>query len=1121
MNSRPSPRPVLLLLLLLLLALPVLAQDTGRAPEPALLTIQELPAIEAARDRAKTAQSQLAAGALAGAATTLELATPPAAAAVADWTKAVGERVAALDDLLLFATDRLKAKTDEDITRDLAEAAVQLNEAKEALGHSLTIDTSMTLADFRSAVDAAEQNVKDTENLLKYRQDRLDQLKVQAPGLADRIEALRKQLVGDEPGALDALGAYRQETLSVGLRALRERAASAPQALGLWSRLVELRKKQVEVARAGLTLAQRREEQARADTVIQARLRQQQAQGRAADAARAMEAASDKIVEFRQRRLRDTELAKVAAAKNQILSAELDPLIREQQSVNDGLEESWAALKERFDKEGGVSSRTSQILLANKKRVEQNRSTLAKRLMVDLEAKLSDALTDRANVQDQLLEIAPRIEEGPEEFLKLEKNLPDEDRERARQAWRESTDLYRTALRNEDVEIGTYLVVLARIYWIQDEDPLGLKTISGIRDEAEQLVLTYTGRPLLDGVAATYREGTWRFPLLAICFLLLVGLGIWIPRRVRTFRKRFSYAGGPLLVALQRIGMTVLISSLAPTVLALAALLLGVLNLPPELTSPGRALLFGFAIALFARRFFWNFFREEGIARKEFGAPEAVADQLWRASRWTAFGFVAFALPHWVLSSTQLTPPLYHLPRVCYTVMLAYFAFVLLALLRRRGPLMSAITGQTGFWFRLLFFLEPLLVLGFLGIVGMDVLGYRFGSALLTRNVLQTFLWGLLLIGFYNLLTTVVTHASTLVRQRKREELSAKEAWEQSKEVHEQLSRFAGVAMVVTAVMLMAHFWGALDGLESFFGAVALPKFAHVTLWDLLVSLLWIGAGHFVIRHLHVLFEVLVFPRLGKIDGGTRYVIVTVSKYLVFLFAYSSALLTLRFSFTSLGVVLAAVSLGIGFGLQEIVANFISGLILFFERPVRVGDIVSVGNTVGTVEQINIRATQVTNFDRQVMIIPNRRFIVDEVTNWTHNDMLVRGALEVGVAYGTDVEKVGRLLLELVISHPKVKRDPAPRFLFLNFGDSSLNLKVWFFTDIADRMPTISDLNLGVTRRFAEEGIEIPFPQRDIHVRSIQDDTLLAAIAARTPPGVPAARPKEPEPGPDEDGAPA
>jgi potassium efflux system protein len=341
--------------------------------------------------------------------------------------------------------------------------------------------------------------------------------------------------------------------------------------------------------------------------------------------------------------------------------------------------------------------------------------------------------------------------------------------------------------------------------------------------------------------------------------------------------------------------------------------------------------------------------------------------------------------------------------------------------------------------------------------------------------------------------------ATRRLRFRRDEETNYAEARKQSEEVFRQVTRFAGAVAVIAAVVFLASFWGIAESVQSFFEGLRLHTIdadaeRYLTMWDILTAIGLVLAGHIIAGNIGALYEVLVFSRTEKTDKGTRFAIVTITRYLVFIAAYSSAILTLHISFSSLGYVFAALSVGLGFGLQEIVSNFVSGLILFFERPVRVGDFVSVGDTLGTVEKISIRATEVQNLDRQVMIIPNRMFITQEVVNWSHNDQFIRRTIEVGVAYGSDVEQVKRILYDIASQNNRVRHSPPVEILMMEFGDSSLNFLVRVYSTIADRNTVMHEICSEITRRFEEEGIEIPFPQRDLHVRSIQDETAIEAL---------------------------
>ena len=178
----------------------------------------------------------------------------------------------------------------------------------------------------------------------------------------------------------------------------------------------------------------------------------------------------------------------------------------------------------------------------------------------------------------------------------------------------------------------------------------------------------------------------------------------------------------------------------------------------------------------------------------------------------------------------------------------------------------------------------------------------------------------------------------------------------------------------------------------------------------------------------------------------------------------------------------AALGVGLGFGMQEIVANFISGLILLFERPIRVGDVVTVNGSSGTVSRIRIRATTITDWDRRELIVPNKRFITGEVLNWTLSNELNRILINVGVAYGADTDRARELLVQIAQNHPRILEDPAPIASFEGFGDNTLNLALRCYMPTLDgRLGVITELHAAIDAAFKEAGIEIAFPQRDVH----------------------------------------
>jgi potassium-dependent mechanosensitive channel len=219
-------------------------------------------------------------------------------------------------------------------------------------------------------------------------------------------------------------------------------------------------------------------------------------------------------------------------------------------------------------------------------------------------------------------------------------------------------------------------------------------------------------------------------------------------------------------------------------------------------------------------------------------------------------------------------------------------------------------------------------------------------------------------------------------------------------------------------------------------------------------------------------------------ERGLKDSIVTISSYVIWGLGVLLALGVLGVNTTSLAVVFGALSIGIGFGLQNIFNNFISGLILLFERPIQVGDYVEVNGIWAEVKQINVRSTIVQTFDNATVIIPNSDFISQQVTNWSFKDPRMRRHVDVGVAYGSDVELVRRTLLEIPEHIPRILKHPRPDVLFMDHGDSALIFRLRFWVHVDSFYSSTTDVRFVLDRRFRELGIEIAFPQRDLHIRT-------------------------------------
>lgn len=271
-----------------------------------------------------------------------------------------------------------------------------------------------------------------------------------------------------------------------------------------------------------------------------------------------------------------------------------------------------------------------------------------------------------------------------------------------------------------------------------------------------------------------------------------------------------------------------------------------------------------------------------------------------------------------------------------------------------------------------------------------------------------------------------------------------------------------------------------------------------VSLASLLLSILIATMTVAASRNLPSLLEIALLQKL-PLDPGVRYAITTVCKYVITTTGLIVAFGTVGIGWSKVQWLVAAISVGLGFGLQEIFANFVSGLILLFERPVRLGDIVTVGDATGNVTQIQMRATTITDWDMREIVIPNRELITGRVMNWTLSNKVSRMSVHIGVAYGTNPDQVRTLLMAAATRNPLVLNDPPPHALFDEFGDSTLNFVLRVYMNTRDvylqlRHSLLSD----IAKDFELAGIEFAFPQTDIHIRTVPSEVSWSMNSAST-----------------------
>lgn len=318
------------------------------------------------------------------------------------------------------------------------------------------------------------------------------------------------------------------------------------------------------------------------------------------------------------------------------------------------------------------------------------------------------------------------------------------------------------------------------------------------------------------------------------------------------------------------------------------------------------------------------------------------------------------------------------------------------------------------------------------------------------------------------------------------------------------VSSLRPIVVVFSAVLLVSSQAVIWDIAPTIDDAMAIVFSAGVDLGGLKLSLNFIFVVAVVFytttlasRGIQALLLQKVMPRY-RVDKGVQLSISRLVHYAILTMGFFAILKILGFQLKQLTLLGGALSVGIGFGLQAIVNNFASGLILLFERPIKVGDTIEIGEELGEVKNMGLRATIIETFDNAEIVIPNSDLVTGQVTNWTLAGRQVRVKIPVGVAYGTDVDKVIEILTQCAKENPMVLSTPKPLALFLAFGESSLDfeLRVWI-PEFLDKLQALSDLNREIESEFADQGIEIPFPQTDLHLRSVDKEVQDCLTTAR------------------------
>ena len=610
--------------------------------------------------------------------------------------------------------------------------------------------------------------------------------------------------------------------------------------------------------------------------------------------------------------------------------------------------------------------------------------------------------------------------------------------------------------------------------------------------------------------------------------LLALGLGVLLWRRRylitgieaigdklgKPTTDRFGYS-------IQVLILTLIAAAAWPLVLAVTG---WQLTTSPEATdfsnAVGEALL-AVAVNFYFLRAFLLICMPRGLAAAHFRWTDPSLGALRSALRqlsWTFLPASAVAIIAFVLDPLNAG---WAVGRTSFVIMVASLAFALYRLLHPKSPVLAGYLDRPDnrMFRRLHWFWYPALVIAPLTLGVLSVMGYLYTAVTLLALLVAT-IWlaaGLVILAALTQRWLRVTRRRLVYEaatERRQARLERKQQQEDGQETEESgafdveeeevdleeltdtSSHLFNTAIVVVGLVGLWMIWSEVFPAFRIFNDVTLwhhtvtvegeKQVQPITLADIGLAVFYGIVTVVLAKQLPAMLEMILL-KSSDMPSASRYTVTTLTTYGMVIGGLLLVFNTIGAQWSQLQWLVAALGVGIGFGLQEIVANFICGLIILFERPVRVGDLITVGDASGTVTRIRIRATTIRDFEQKELLVPNKELVTGRLLNWTLSDATTRILIQVGIAYGSDVDRAMEILLELADEDERVLDEPNPGVVFDQFAESSLNLAFRVFVrTLTDRAPVMTDMHRNIHRRFAEEGIVIAFPQRDVHLSTTQ-----------------------------------
>jgi len=1026
-------------------------------------------------------------------------------------------------------------KSRQDVPDTLTKIKESLSEQKDVVLPETTSNITLTKAEqaltaAKLTLDEAKKNVANWENEPKKRADRRTKIPDETNTAKQKLDEVKAKLAAPAPeGQAAQLTEANRTFLIAQQRALEAQIAANTEELLFYDAAGDLLASRRDLAARQLASADKVTAfwQQKVDD-----LRQKQAQAAKKEAIRAKEETKFDEPAIKKIAEENAELAGIQAE----LVAKIQDITQYSEMIDANLAEvknSFDDIRAKVETAGKVTDAMGMILLGRRDKLPNISSNL--RRMKDRAGEIALAQFDEMERDRQWSELRDLTGEIETVMAGLDPSVGQEQRENIK---KQANSLYETRRDILLAIVGYYGTYASKLANLDAKEREYVNTVKEYADFLDANILWVRSSPALrlDDLYSSISAIGWllspvnlyqtliiiwvdfkaNVPTYLAILLIVISWFVLRPRACKSLEvlaeKVHQVQTDSFRHTVKAFGLTFFLAAAWPVVLFLFQWRLSSASPEHDYSQALALALRSLVPVVFILSFLLRFSMPNGLAQSHLRMRQ---EPLTFLRKWLKYYFSLAVLTTFVVEFMHVQQASEHwynsAGRLFLMAGLIALAFLLLLLLKPAGPLVESFLKQRRdgwverlryLWYPLCFILPAV----FAVLAGM---GYFYA----VRQLFEKFVFTLLLILLAILIRAMfvrwlmVAQRRLALLERQKREAAEQEAAEQGEsastnepqqsKVKEEASIFQisrqtrRLIDVITVFLPIGGIWYVWSDLLPALGSLAqtvlwtMADEKTVTIGSVAIAMLVVVLTVIVTRNVPGLLEIVILRRL-PLDRGVRFAIIT-------LFRYTLAVVGTVLAFSEIGIgwskvqwLIAAMTVGLGFGLQEIFANFISGLIILFEQPIRVDDVVTISDVTGKVSKIRIRATTIRRWDQRELIVPNKEFITGRLINWTLSDNVLRREFIVGIAYGSDIEKAEKILYEVARANSLVLADPAPVVIFKNFGDNSLEFELRvYISGIDNYVPVWHDINCKIDTEFRKAGIEIAFPQRDLHIRSI------------------------------------